>query len=150
MDLDGISLIFFVWCACYSGNHKQRFYWGTKEIMIPVYEVFVLTFVLHFHKYCPRYLLLCFFFFFLFLFFLNIYTYVFFSVQQMSEAMTKHPDVDVMINFASLRSAYDSTMETLRYSQVLIVSAGIPFRKTHPLSSPIFLTLHLFISYTVR
>ena len=64
--------------------------------------------------------------------------------------MTKHPDVDVMINFASLRSAYDSTMETLRYSQVLIVSAGIPFRKTHPLSSPIFLTLHLFISYTVR
>lgn len=36
----------------------------------------------------------------------------------MSEAVTKHPDVDVMINFASLRSAFDATMETLRYPQV--------------------------------
>jgi ATP citrate (pro-S)-lyase len=62
-----------------SGNHKQRFYWGTKEIMVPVYEL-------------------------------------------MEEAMGRHPEVDVMINFASLRSAFDATMETLRYPQVLIES----------------------------
>lgn len=36
----------------------------------------------------------------------------------MSDAMKKHPDADVLINFASLRSAYESTMETLTYPQV--------------------------------
>lgn len=36
----------------------------------------------------------------------------------MSEAMKKHPDVDVLISFASLRSAFDSTMETMQYPQV--------------------------------
>jgi len=23
----------------FSGNHKQKFYWGTKEVLIPVYQV---------------------------------------------------------------------------------------------------------------
>lgn len=32
--------------------------------------------------------------------------------------MRKHPDVDVVISFASLRSAFDSTMEVMHYSQV--------------------------------
>lgn len=36
----------------------------------------------------------------------------------MADAMKKHPEVDVLINFASLRSAYDSTMETMNYAQV--------------------------------
>lgn len=36
----------------------------------------------------------------------------------MSDAMRKHPEVDVLINFASLRSAYDSTVETMNYPQV--------------------------------
>ena len=36
----------------------------------------------------------------------------------MADAMKKHPEVDVLINFASLRSAYDSTMETMSYAQV--------------------------------
>lgn len=36
----------------------------------------------------------------------------------MSDAMKKHPDVDVLISFASLRSAFDSTMETMQYPQV--------------------------------
>jgi ATP citrate (pro-S)-lyase len=36
----------------------------------------------------------------------------------MSDAMKKHPEADVLINFASLRSAYESTMETLAYPQV--------------------------------
>ena len=36
----------------------------------------------------------------------------------MSEAMNKHPDADVMINFASLRSAYDATLEAMQFPQV--------------------------------
>lgn len=58
-----------------SGDHKQKFYWGHKEILIPVYK-------------------------------------------NMGDAMKKLPDVDVLINFASLRSAFDSTMETMQYPQV--------------------------------
>ena len=38
--------------------------------------------------------------------------------KDLSEAVTKHPDVDVMVNFASLRSAYEATMDTLKYPQV--------------------------------
>lgn len=38
--------------------------------------------------------------------------------KNMSDAMKKHPEADVLINFASLRSAYESTMETLTYPQV--------------------------------
>lgn len=37
--------------------------------------------------------------------------------------MKKHPDADVMISFASLRSAYESTLETLEYPQVSRVVA---------------------------
>lgn len=59
-----------------SGDHKQKFYWGHKEILIPVFK-------------------------------------------NMADAMKKHPEVDVLINFASLRSAYDSTMETMSYTQVV-------------------------------
>lgn len=36
----------------------------------------------------------------------------------MADAMKKHPEVDVLINFASLRSAYDSTIETMSFAQV--------------------------------
>ena len=36
----------------------------------------------------------------------------------MSEAMNKHPDADVMVNFASLRSAYDATLGALQFPQV--------------------------------
>lgn len=36
----------------------------------------------------------------------------------MADAMKKHPEVDVLINFASLRSAYDSSIETMSYAQV--------------------------------
>lgn len=32
--------------------------------------------------------------------------------------MNKHPDADVMINFASLRSAYDATLEAMQFPQV--------------------------------
>lgn len=58
-----------------SGDHKQKFYWGHKEILLPVYK-------------------------------------------NMADAMKRHPEVDVMISFASLRSAYDSTLEAMQYPQV--------------------------------
>eukprot|EP00050_Salpingoeca_kvevrii_P006445 m.289422 g.289422 ORF g.289422 m.289422 type:complete len:1078 (+) comp12131_c0_seq1:124-3357(+) len=70
----------------FSGNHSQKFYWGTKEILIPVYK-------------------------------------------EMAEAMSSNPDVDVLINFASFRSAFDSTIETLQYPQIrviAIIAEGIP------------------------
>lgn len=38
--------------------------------------------------------------------------------KNMADAMKKHPEVDVMISFASLRSAYDSTLEAMQYPQV--------------------------------
>lgn len=63
-----------------SGDHKQKFYWGHKEILVPVYK-------------------------------------------NMSDAVKKHPDVNVLINFASLRSAFDSTMETMQYPQVKLPAA---------------------------
>lgn len=70
----------------FSGDHKQKFYWGHKEILIPVYK-------------------------------------------NMADAINKHPQADVLINFASLRSAYDSTLETLQYPQIrtiAIIAEGIP------------------------
>ncbi|XP_053309008.1 ATP-citrate synthase isoform X2 [Spea bombifrons] len=70
----------------FTGDHKQKFYWGHKEILIPVFK-------------------------------------------NMGDAMRKHPEVDVLINFASLRSAYDSTVETMNYPQIhtiAIIAEGIP------------------------
>lgn len=74
----------------FTGDHKQKFYWGHKEVLIPVYK-------------------------------------------QMKDAMTKHNDADVMITFASLRSAYDSTVETLQFPQIrtiAIIAEGIPENMT--------------------
>jgi ATP citrate (pro-S)-lyase len=51
----------------------------------------------------------------------------------MSDAMKNHPDADVLINFASLRSAYESTIETLSYPQIrciAIIAEGIPEQLT--------------------
>ncbi|EDV27248.1 uncharacterized protein TRIADDRAFT_22398 [Trichoplax adhaerens] len=77
----------------FSGDHKQKFYWGHKEILIPVFK-------------------------------------------DMSDAMRKFPEVDVLVNFASLRSAYDSTMEALQFKQIKaisIIAEGIPEAKTKQL-----------------
>lgn len=74
----------------FSGNHFQKFYWGSREILIPVY-------------------------------------------QSMGECLKKHPSVDIMINFASLRSVYSSVMEALEYSQIktiAIIAEGVPENKT--------------------
>lgn len=70
----------------FTGDHKQKFYWGHKEVLIPVYKL-------------------------------------------MTDAITKHKEVDVVVNFASLRSAYDSTMEVLEFKQIrtiAIIAEGIP------------------------
>ncbi|CAG9854459.1 unnamed protein product [Phyllotreta striolata] len=77
----------------FTGDHKQKFYWGHKEILIPVYK-------------------------------------------QMKDAMTKHAEADVLVNFASLRSAYSSTIETMEYPQIrtiAIIAEGIPENFTRKL-----------------
>lgn len=77
----------------FSGNHFQKFYWGTQEILIPVYK-------------------------------------------DMGECLQRHPEVDVMINFASMRSVYPSVKETLQYPQIktiAIIAEGVPERRTKAL-----------------
>lgn len=54
----------------FGGHHIQKFYWGTKEVLLPVYT-------------------------------------------SVAEAVKKHLDVDVVVNFASSRSVWGSTMEIL-------------------------------------
>lgn len=74
----------------FTGDHKQKFYWGHKEVLLPVYK-------------------------------------------NMADAMRRHPDARVLINFASLRSAYESTFETLQYPQIrtiAIIAEGIPENMT--------------------
>lgn len=78
----------------FTGDHKQKYYWGHKEVLIPVYK-------------------------------------------KMQDAINKHKDVDVMVNFASLRSAYESTLEVLDYPQirtVAIIAEGIPENMTRKLN----------------
>lgn len=72
----------------FGGHHIQKFYWGTKETLLPVYT----------------------------------------SVE---EAIGKHPEVDCIVNFASSRSVYSSTLEVLRYPQIksiALIAEGVPER----------------------
>jgi ATP citrate (pro-S)-lyase len=72
----------------FGGHHIQKFYWGTKETLLPVYT----------------------------------------SVQ---EAVSKHADVDVVVNFASSRSVYTSTLECLEFPQIkclALIAEGVPER----------------------
>ena len=60
--------------------------------------------------------------------------------QQVEKAMAKHPDVDVVVNFASSRSVYSSTMELMQYPQIktiAIIAEGVPERVSA--SNPAFL-----------
>ena len=78
----------------FTGDHKLKFYWGHKEILIPCYK-------------------------------------------NMSDAMKKCPTADVVISFASLRSAYESTLEALEYPQVrtiAIIAEGIPENMTRKMN----------------
>lgn len=52
--------------------------------------------------------------------------------QQVEAAIAKHPDVDVVVNFASSRSVYSSTLELLEYPQIrtiAIIAEGVPERR---------------------
>lgn len=54
----------------------------------------------------------------------------------MKDAMVKHQDTTVMVTFASLRSAYDSAVETLQFPQIrtiAIIAEGIPENMTRKL-----------------
>ncbi|KAH7105232.1 ATP-citrate synthase [Auriculariales sp. MPI-PUGE-AT-0066] len=77
----------------FGGHHIQKFYWGTKETLLPVYTSF-------------------------------------------EEAVKKHPDADVVVNFASSRSVYASTIDMLRFPQIksiAIIAEGVPERHTREL-----------------
>lgn len=80
----------------FTGYHRQKFYWGHKEILIPVYN-------------------------------------------KMSDAINKHKDVDVLVNFASLRSAYESSMEVVndfpQIRTIAIIAEGIPENMTRKLNN---------------
>ncbi len=73
----------------FGGHHVQKFYWGTKETLLPVYTT-------------------------------------------IEEAVERFPDVEIVINFASQRSVYDSTVELLSYKQfktIAIIAEGVPERR---------------------
>merc|ERR1719195_2083897 len=75
------------------GDSKQNFYWGHKEVLVPVFK-------------------------------------------SMADAMAAFPEADVMISFASLRSAYDSTLECMEFKQIrtiAIIAEGIPENYTRKL-----------------
>jgi len=75
----------------FSGNHYSKLYWGTSEVLIPVYTT-------------------------------------------VAEAVSKHPDATVMINFASFRSVHETVMDTLRFSSqiktIAIIAEGVPESQT--------------------
>jgi ATP citrate (pro-S)-lyase len=51
--------------------------------------------------------------------------------QSVEQAMKKHPEVDTIVNFASSRSVYSSTMELMEYAQIksiAIIAEGVPER----------------------
>lgn len=72
----------------FGGHHIQKFYWGTKETLLPVYT-------------------------------------------SIEEAVKKHSEVDVVVNFASSRSVYSSTLEILSFPQIksiALIAEGVPER----------------------
>ncbi|KAI9316662.1 citrate synthase-like protein [Dichotomocladium elegans] len=73
----------------FGGSHVQKFYWGTKETLVPVFT-------------------------------------------SLKDAADKFPEADVVVNFASCRSVYDSTREILTHSQfktIAIIAEGVPERR---------------------
>lgn len=51
--------------------------------------------------------------------------------QTVDKAIAKHSDVDTVVNFASSRSVYQSTMELLEFPQIkciAIIAEGVPER----------------------
>ncbi len=51
--------------------------------------------------------------------------------QSVGKAVAKHSDVDTVVNFASSRSVFSSTMELMEYPQIrciAIIAEGVPER----------------------
>lgn len=72
----------------FGGHHVQKFYWGTKETLLPVFA-------------------------------------------SMKEAIAKCPEADVVVNFASSRSVYQSTLECLEFPSIkaiALIAEGVPER----------------------
>ncbi len=72
----------------FGGHHIQKFYWGTKETLLPVYT-------------------------------------------SVAEAVKKHPEADVVVNFASSRSVYSSSLEILEFPTIkalALIAEGVPER----------------------
>ncbi|KAI9091538.1 citrate synthase-like protein [Phlyctochytrium arcticum] len=77
----------------FGGHHVQKFYWGTKEMLIPVYTT-------------------------------------------IAEAVERNPDVDVVVNFASCRSVFESTRELMTFTQlktIAIIAEGVPEKRARQL-----------------
>ena len=77
----------------FGGDSNLKFYWGTTEIMVNVYD-------------------------------------------SLLKAVTKHPEVDTVINFTSCRSVYSSTIEILNYDvikNIAIIAEGVPERRARQL-----------------
>lgn len=56
--------------------------------------------------------------------------------QDLEQAIAKFPEVDTVVNFASLRSVYESTEELLEHPQlktIAIIAEGVPERRTRML-----------------
>ena len=73
----------------FGGHHIQRFYWGTRETLFPVYT-------------------------------------------SLTEAVKKHPDVGIIVNFASSQSVYSSTPECLEFQStraIALITEGVPERQ---------------------
>ena len=75
----------------FSGNHYSKLYWGTDEVLIPVYTT-------------------------------------------IAEAVSKHSDATIMINFSSFRSVHETVTETLQFSSqiktIAIIAEGVPESQT--------------------
>lgn len=72
----------------FGGSHVQKFYWGTQETLVPVF-------------------------------------------QNIDQAVAKHPEVDTVVNFASCRSVYETTVSLLKHPQIktiAIIAEGVPER----------------------
>ncbi len=67
--------------------------------------------------------------------------------QEVPKAVAKHPDVDVVVNFASSRSVYSSTLELMEFPQIktiAIIAEGVPERVSQGLHE---LRLFLFLRF---
>lgn len=75
----------------FGGDHVMKFYWGTKEILVPVFA-------------------------------------------DIENACAEHPDVDVVVNFASCRSVPESCLKIVdrcgQIKTIAIIAEGVPERHT--------------------